>query len=62
MASSLRISDDGPHRPIDYTNKYGERNIDTSSLSSEIKKYYEKSDPNQLVNFIKRTKMYPSMP
>jgi hypothetical protein len=33
-----------------------------SSLSAELKKYYEKSDQNANVNFIKRTKLYPVMP
>ena len=32
-----------------------------SSLSAELRKYYDKSDPNQHVNFIKRTKIYPVM-
>jgi hypothetical protein len=33
-----------------------------SSLTLELSKYYEKCDQNQTVNYIKRTKMYPSMP
>ena len=38
-----------------------EGEIVQSTLAAELKKYYEKSDPNQYVNFIKRTKMYPVM-
>lgn len=33
-----------------------------TSLSTELKKYYEKSDHNMSVNYIKRTKLYPVMP
>lgn len=33
-----------------------------SSLSNELKKYYEKNDQNQPVSYIKRTKLYPVMP
>jgi hypothetical protein len=32
-----------------------------SSLSSELKKFYEKADTNQSINYIKRTKIYPVM-
>lgn len=33
-----------------------------SSLSSELRKYYEKSDQSAVVSYIKRTKLYPVMP
>lgn len=33
-----------------------------SSLSTELRKYYEKNDQNQTINYIKRTKLYPVMP
>lgn len=33
-----------------------------SSLSSELKKYYEKADMSAQVQFVKRTKLYPVMP
>jgi hypothetical protein len=33
-----------------------------SSLTLELNKYYEKCDESQMVHYIKRTKMYPSMP
>lgn len=64
MTSGLRSHEEGgASLVINYMNKYGgERNVDNSSLSTELKKYYEKSDMNQQVNYIKRTKMYPSMP
>ncbi len=32
-----------------------------SSLSNELKKYYDKADYNSSVTFLKRTKMYPVM-
>ena len=32
-----------------------------SSLSAELKKYYEKADHNANVHYIKRTKLYPVM-
>lgn len=43
-------------------NKYGERNMDTNTLATELGKYYEKADKSVTVNYMKRTKMYPSMP
>lgn len=33
-----------------------------SSLQTELRKYYEKSDQSQTINYIKRTKLYPVMP
>jgi hypothetical protein len=33
-----------------------------SSLSSELRKYYEKSEQTASVSYIKRTKLYPVMP
>lgn len=47
---------------INYMNKYGDRNMDTNSLATELNKHYEKADKSLIVNYIKRTKMYPSMP
>lgn len=55
----MRGMDEGP---INYLNKYGDRMMDSTSLKTELSNYYEKCDPNQMVNYIKRTKMYPSMP
>lgn len=57
----IRTGEDGCY-PINYMNKYGERVIDSNSLANELKKYYEKGDKSQMVNYIKRSKMYPSMP
>ena len=33
-----------------------------SSLSAELKKYYDKVDPNSPIYYLKRTKLYPVMP
>ena len=33
-----------------------------STLPNEIKRYYEKHDQSQTINYIKRTKLYPVMP
>ena len=47
------------------SNRFGnyrlEGEMPQSTLSSELKKYYEKSDHSQHVNFLKRTKMYAVM-
>lgn len=58
----LGVRDEGMPITINFLNKYGDRAMDTSSLTTELNKYYEKSEPNQQINYIKRTKMYPSMP
>lgn len=46
------------------SSKFGYRSegeIIQSTLASQLRKYYEKNDPNQHISFIKRTKMYPVM-
>ena len=38
-----------------------EGEVTHSSLSNELKKYYDKADQNSTINYIKRTKLYPVM-
>ena len=47
---------------MNISKNYGGERHNDSTLTSELHKYYDKGDRNQIVDYFKRTKMYPSMP